>query len=60
MRYTGRINTPFHSKLPVAYKYEVYVNNKLVLTTFDKFTAEVERKMAAGDCKVLYCPVYKS
>jgi hypothetical protein len=33
-------------------KYEVFVDGKLVLTTYDAFTAECEKQMTAGKCEI--------
>lgn len=53
MRYMPLINFPTKTK------YQVYVDSKLVLTTFDPFAAEVEKRMACGKVEVKLTKVSK-
>lgn len=36
----------------MVHKYEVFINGKLVLTTFDRYLALCEREMSAGRCEI--------
>ena len=36
----------------MVHKYEVFINGKLVLTTFDRYLALCEREMSAGKCEI--------
>ena len=40
-------------------KYEVFIDGVLVLTTFDKFSAECERQMAWGKVEIKITKVAK-
>ncbi len=47
------------STTPTKSKFEVFIDGKLVLTTFDAFTAECERQMAWGEVEIRVTQVAK-